>query len=130
MTTGGHWPELCCLLLILSVSTAGDATLWNPTDVKLDAAGNIFIADPYNRVVRRIDAETGLINTIAGTGLKPLSGPALPSGNGLHPIRGQIGGAGAAGGTMRLFLGPFGDMFVAESGNFDVRKITLYQTLR
>lgn len=122
--SGGHWLKyvVCCLL---PVSTAANATLWNPTDVKVDAAGNIFIADPYNRVVRRIDAETGLINTIAGTGLKTQQ----PSGNGGHPIRGQIGG-GAVGGTMRLFLGPYGDMFLAESANYDVRKITLYQTLR
>lgn len=95
--------------------------MWNPTDVKLDTAGNIYVADPYNRVIRRIDAETGIINTIVGTGIKAVQ----PSGDGGHPIRGQIGS-----GTMRIFLGPAGDMYIADSGNFAVRQVTLYQTLR
>ena len=44
------------------------ALLWAPTSVALDAAGNLFIADFRNARVRRVDAATGVITTVAGTG--------------------------------------------------------------
>ncbi len=37
-----------------------------PADVAVDAAGNVFIADPYNNAIRRVDAHTGVITTVAG----------------------------------------------------------------
>ena len=45
---------------------ASEATLDNPIGVALDAAGNIFIADSFNHCIRRIDAQSGGITTIAG----------------------------------------------------------------
>ena len=33
----------------------------------LDASGNIYIADTENHVIRRVDAGTGIITTVAGT---------------------------------------------------------------
>lgn len=49
------------------------ALLSNPTDVKIDAAGNVYIADVYNQVVRRVGPD-GVIQTIAGTGTAGYSG--------------------------------------------------------
>jgi sugar lactone lactonase YvrE len=43
------------------------ASLNQPTDPAFDAAGNLFIADSGNRLVRRIDT-TGKITTVAGSG--------------------------------------------------------------
>ena len=40
----------------------------------LDADGNIFIADTINHRIRRIDASTGYIYTIAGNGVSGFSG--------------------------------------------------------
>ncbi len=37
-----------------------------PISMSLDEDGNIFVGDRYNHVVRMIDRETGLIDTIAG----------------------------------------------------------------
>lgn len=43
-------------------------SLNNPTDVAFDANGNMFIADMRNHRVRRVDAASGIVTTIAGTG--------------------------------------------------------------
>ena len=40
-----------------------------PMDVKLDSRGNIYVADAGNHRVRRIDAATNSITTVAGTGV-------------------------------------------------------------
>ncbi len=45
---------------------AAGATLNNPGDVALDGAGNLYIADSGNSVIRVISAATGTITTIAG----------------------------------------------------------------
>jgi sugar lactone lactonase YvrE len=44
------------------------AMLANPTDMAVDAAGNLYIADFGNHRIRRVDAATGLIATVGGTG--------------------------------------------------------------
>lgn len=49
-----------------------DATLF-PADVAFDKMGNLYIADGGNRI-RKIDAATGIINTIAGNGIAGFSG--------------------------------------------------------
>ena len=46
---------------------AAAATLNEPKTVALDAAGNLYIADSENHLVRKVDAQTGFIATIAGT---------------------------------------------------------------
>lgn len=46
---------------------AMSAQLGNPMDVAVDAAGNIYIADTNNYRVRKVDAVSGVITTVAGT---------------------------------------------------------------
>ena len=59
---------------------AGTNTSLNaPNDVAVDASGNIFIADTRNGRVRKVTASTGMITTIAGTGLKGENVPILPN---------------------------------------------------
>ena len=48
-------------------------------DVKCDAAGNIYIADLENNRIRKIDASTGIITTICGTGAYGYSGDGGPA---------------------------------------------------
>jgi hypothetical protein len=45
------------------------AQLDRPTGLAIDASGNLFIADRWNLRIRRIDAVTGIITTVAGTGV-------------------------------------------------------------
>jgi hypothetical protein len=54
------------------------AKLWFPRGIALDAAGNIYIGD-YSQRVRRVDARTGIITTIAGTGVRGFSGDGGPA---------------------------------------------------
>jgi sugar lactone lactonase YvrE len=46
---------------------ATEARLFWPTDVCVDEAGHLYVADPENRRIRRVDASTGIITTVAGT---------------------------------------------------------------
>ena len=59
------------------------ARLFNPQSLTVDGSGNIYFADTRNHRVRRIDATTGVITTIAGNGRQESSGdggPALAAG--------------------------------------------------
>ncbi len=46
--------------------TAINAALNHPSDVAIDGAGNLLIADTGNNAIRMIDAVTGAISTVAG----------------------------------------------------------------
>lgn len=58
---------------------ATKAMLNNPFDVVLDPAGNVYFSDTNNHVVRRVDAETGIITTVAGSGQKGDGGDGGPA---------------------------------------------------
>ena len=47
---------------------ADQALLNFPTAVVVDQAGHLYIADTLNHRVRRVDATTGVITTVAGLG--------------------------------------------------------------
>jgi hypothetical protein len=53
---------------------AQDAMLNHSQGAALDSAGNLYIADTINHRIRRVDAMTGLIQTIAGNGVSGFSG--------------------------------------------------------
>ncbi len=53
---------------------ATSATLNNPYDVVLDSYGNMYISDRFNSRVRKVDAATGVISTIIGTGTASSTG--------------------------------------------------------
>jgi len=53
---------------------ATKAKLNVPMDVSVDAAGNVYIADSTNYVIREVSAATGQISTIAGTGSNAFNG--------------------------------------------------------
>jgi len=53
---------------------ATTADLWFAAAVALDVEGNAFVADSFNNRIRRVDARTGVITTVAGTGYQGFSG--------------------------------------------------------
>jgi hypothetical protein len=50
------------------------ATLNYPHDVVLDSYNNLYISDFYNNRVRKVDASTGVITTVVGTGTASSTG--------------------------------------------------------
>jgi DNA-binding beta-propeller fold protein YncE len=55
------------------------AAMNEPYEVRFDRAGNMFFAEMQNHVVRRVDAKTHVIATVAGTGVAGFSGDSGPA---------------------------------------------------
>ncbi|HBA61383.1 MAG TPA: hypothetical protein DCZ92_11325, partial [Elusimicrobia bacterium] len=87
------------------------ATLNNPRGVAVDPAGNLLIADTGNNRIRRVDKQTGVITTIAGTGA------AGYSGDGGQALSAAINAPSG------ITSDSAGNIYFADSGNNVVRKI-------
>ncbi len=85
---------------------ATHARLNEPYGVVIDAAGDVFFADRFNRRVRRVDARSGTITTLAGDGSKTYSGDGGPA-----TRAGMVEPNGVAldPGGRRLFIADVGD---------------------
>ncbi|WP_442507171.1 hypothetical protein SH528x_006074 [Novipirellula sp. SH528] len=59
--------------------SALQATFNWPHEVRVDARGDLFVADTRNHVIRRIDAKTNIVTTIAGDGAEGFSGDGGPA---------------------------------------------------
>ena len=84
------------------------ATLSGPKGIALDAAGNAWLADTESHSVRRIDARTGNIELVAGTGGKGDG----PDGNPLHCAMNRLHG---------IFVDADGSVFIGDSEAHRVR---------
>ena len=58
---------------------ATNATTHNPFGIAADTAGNIYICEQYNAVVRKVDKVTGWITTVCGSGITGFSGDGGPA---------------------------------------------------
>lgn len=74
-----------------------------------DAAGNVYVSDGANHVVRKINITTGLVNTIAGNGTAGYSGD-----NG-SPVMAKLHTPG------NLFINSSGNLFICDAGNHTIR---------
>ena len=88
------------------------ATMQAPGGVLVDSAGNLYIADSGNAVIRKVTAATGIINTIVGNhgfGFGGDGGPALsatltnPFGLALDPATGNLWIADYQNNRIRLY---------------------------
>jgi trimeric autotransporter adhesin len=101
------------------------AQLHDPDGIALDAAGNLYIAERLGYRIRRVDAATGTIATIAGTGT-PTGAIDGPGGN----PRDDLGDGGLALSAsfkqpVAVAVDPAGDLYVADYDNQRIRRIDL-----
>ncbi|MFD2721029.1 T9SS type A sorting domain-containing protein [Hymenobacter monticola] len=84
----------------------------SPTGLALDAAGNLYVLDRDNPRVRRIDATTGAVSTVAGTGVAGFAdGPALQAQFNI---------------PYGLSISPNGrELYIADAGNHRIRRLAL-----
>lgn len=87
------------------------ARLSTPLGTCVDAAGNIYIADTYFHCIRKVDAHTGIISTVAGVGVCGFSGDGRPA------IQARM--------TLPYYVvcDAGGNLYVADNGNSRVRRI-------
>ena len=88
------------------------AQLSNPRGVAIDGAGNLFIADSDNHRVRRVDAVTKAITTIAGTGTAGFNG------DGISATTAQLDFPAA------VAVDAAGNVFILDRGNQKLRKVS------
>lgn len=113
ITVAGAVSTLAGTLVAGNTNTAaiGVAALFNgPTGVAVDAAGNVYVADFGNNLIRKIIPGTGVVSTLAGSGK---SGSA----NG-------TGVAASFNGPAGLAVDATGNVYVADFGNNLIRQIT------
>ena len=90
--------------------TGSAARFFAPTSVAVDAVGDVYVADDSNHTIRKI-TPAGVVSTLAG-------------------LAGSAGSADGTGSAARFF-NPFGvavdaagNVYVADTGNNSIRKIT------
>ena len=85
------------------------AELSAPHSVAVDSVGNIYITDTNNAVIREVNAQTGIINTIAGA--IPVGGKAQTGCADGSPAYGSRIGAGLSG----IAVDSYGNVYFDDS---------------
>jgi hypothetical protein len=91
---------------------ATSARLNGPTGIALDTFGNIYVSDGQNNRIRRIDKLTGVISTVAGTGV-----------GGFGPD-GVMATASMIWGPSDICIDRLNNIYIADGVNSRVRKIS------
>jgi hypothetical protein len=90
---------------------ATSAKFTSPEGVCFDLAGNMIIADTGNNVIRRVNAATGIISTIAGTGAGGYNGDGL------------LATAATLNTPWGTTVGADGAIYISDRDNHRVRKV-------
>lgn len=93
--------------------SATKAQLNEPYEVRFDQHGNIFFVEMKNNLVRRVDAKTGVISTVAGTGKAGFSGDGGPA------TKAQLKSPHS------ITLDHDGNLYICDIGNHRIRVVNL-----
>lgn len=98
---------------VLDNVPATAARLWSPMGIALDPQGDMYISDSYNNMIRRVDARTGIMTTIAGSAR---AGWAVDDGDASAALMSNPQG---------IVVDPVdGSVYFADYNNHRVRKLT------
>ncbi len=92
-------------------AAADQAQLNSPGDVTLDGSGNLYIADTGNHRIRKVDAVTGYISTVAGSETSGFDGDGAAAG------QAQLNSPGG------VALDGSGNLYIADTDNHRIRKV-------
>jgi sugar lactone lactonase YvrE len=90
------------------------AALNMPHEIQFDSRGHLFIVERDNHAVRRVDARTGVITTVAGTGTAGFSGDGGPA------ARAQLRSPHS------IAFGPDGQLLICDVGNHRIRRVNMH----
>ena len=90
---------------------ATSAMLYVPHGVSFDSTGNLYFADSYNGRVRKVDAVTGLISTMAGNGAFYYNGDGIPA------------TSAALGEPYGIAVDSYDNLYIAERYGNRIRKV-------
>lgn len=95
-----------------SLATASNVEFHGINDVKLDAAGNMYIVDNGNNCIREVSATTGIVSLFAGVagsaGSTGLNGPAT---------------AALLNAPYAVAVDPSGDVYIADKNNSEIKMV-------
>jgi len=109
-------------LNLLGGSTAGSsgdglvatsAFFNSPKGIVMDTAGSFYIADMLNNRIRKVSSTTGVVSTIAGTGVAGFSG------DNSYATAAQLNN------PTGLTLDTNGNLYIADKNNNRIRKISV-----
>ena len=101
---GGYWGDG-------GPATAAQISLFG--SLAVDANGNIYIADGGNQRIRKVDAITGIITTVAGTGVAGYSGDGLLATNAKLNAPNEVSVDGN------------GNIYISDVNNYRIRKVDM-----
>lgn len=89
------------------------ALLNEPYEIRFDGDGHMFFVEMRNQLVRRVDAKTGIISTVAGTGTKGFSGDGGPA------VKATMSSPHS------IALDASGNLYICDIGNHRIRRVDL-----
>jgi sugar lactone lactonase YvrE len=92
---------------------AFDATFDGPKEIDIDRDGHVFVVDTENEAIRRIDAKTGIVTTVAGKGRTKTPGLG-DGGKATDATLGRPHGVAVA---------PDGTLYIGDTNSHRIRKV-------
>jgi len=99
---GGYWGD---------GGAATAAELYSPVSLAIDKKGNLYISDGMGNRVRKVDLISGIITTVAGTGIGGYNGDGIPA------TSAQINGAAS------IALDTAGNLYIEDAYNYRIRRV-------
>ena len=90
---------------------ATDAAIGYTAGIGVDDSDNLYIGDTNNQRLRKVNARTGIITSIAGTGVAGYNGDGIPASSAQLNFPGYVS------------LDTFENIYIIDGNNFRVRKI-------